>query len=56
MREADYPYTAKDGDCQYDRSKGIGSVFLYQNVEGMSQKELQSALMKGPVSVAIQAD
>jgi len=25
-RESDYPYTATDGTCTYDASKGVGHV------------------------------
>ena len=30
--ESDYPYTARDGTCKYDSSKGVGKVAGYQDV------------------------
>merc|ERR1719313_2737772 len=54
--EADYPYKGRDQTCKYDASKGVGTVSSYVNVTPDSEKDLQGALMKGPVSVAIEAD
>jgi len=56
MTEADYPYKGRNGKCAYDSSKGVGTVADYQNVKPDSEQELKAALMKGPVSVAIEAD
>jgi len=57
MLEADYPYTARDGKCQYNKSKGVGKVKTYKDVSpDSSGANLKSALSKGPVSVAIEAD
>ena len=32
MLEAAYPYTAKDGTCKYDQSKGFARVKTYHDV------------------------
>merc|ERR1712146_878351 len=53
--ESDYPYTARDGTCKYETSKGVGKVVGFQDVQ-KSADQLKAALMKGPVSVAIEAD
>merc|ERR1712183_542775 len=56
--EASYPYRARDGSCQ---TSGLataipqGGVTGYKSV-GQSTADLKSALMTGPVSVAIEAD
>ena len=54
--EADYAYTARDGTCKYDSSKGVGKVADFVDVQSMSPSQLKAALNKGPVSVAIEAD
>jgi cathepsin L len=54
--ESSYPYTARDGTCSYDSSKGVGKVAGYQDVTPNSAAQLKAALGKGPVSVAIEAD
>ena len=57
MLESAYPYTAKHGRCQYEKSKGHGKVKAFKDVrKDNTGKQLQAALAKGPVSVAIQAD
>ena len=56
MLESDYKYTARDGKCSYDASKGVGTVSSYINVAPNSEDAMKGALMKGPVSVAIEAD
>ena len=54
--ESDYPYTARQGSCKYDSSKGVGQVKGFQDVQTMSSDQLKAALQLGPVSVAIEAD
>ena len=55
--ETDYPYKARDGTCQYVASKGVGKVKSFKDVsQDTSGSQLQAALAKGPVSVAIEAD
>jgi C1A family cysteine protease len=56
--EASYPYTARDGTCKASScSTAIpqGGITGYKTVS-QSTAALQSAIMTGPVSVAIQAD
>jgi len=56
--ESSYPYTARDGSCKssgYTTAVPRGGVTGYKAV-GSSTSSLQSALNKGPVSVAIEAD
>jgi len=55
-RESDYPYSAADGTCQYDASKGLVQVTGFKDVTPESPSQLQAAVAKGPVSVAIEAD
>jgi len=54
--EADYPYTARDGTCSYVKTKGVGKVTGYSDVPANSAAQLKAALVKQPVSVAIEAD
>ena len=55
--ESSYPYTGKDGMCEYTKSKGVGKVVSYKDVaRDTSGSQLMAALNKGPVSVAIEAD
>ena len=57
MLEADYPYTARDGTCKYNRTKGVGKVKSYKDVSpDATGAGLKSALQRGPVSVAVEAD
>ena len=56
--ESDYPYTSGTGmrgQCQYDKSKGVGKVAGFKDVS-QSASQLKAAIAKGPVSVAIEAD
>jgi len=53
--EGEYPYTAQDGTCSYQASQGVGKVSTYADVS-QSASQLEAALNKGPVSVAIEAD
>lgn len=56
MLEAEYPYTAKDGTCHYVKGQGSGKVSSYYEVPSGDADALRAALLKGPVSVAIEAD
>jgi len=58
----DYPYTAANGTCQYNASKGSGAIIGYLNVpKNMNSKNridtgpMKNALKKGPVSVGVAA-
>ena len=58
MTEAEYPYTSgkgKSGSCRYESSEGVGTVKGFKEV-AKSSSQLKAAVMKGPVSVAIEAD
>lgn len=52
----DYPYLAKQGTCHYSNSNGSGAISDYKMVPAKSVKALKNALLKGPVSVAVEAD
>jgi C1A family cysteine protease len=54
--EADYPYQGTDDSCAYDASKGVFSVKGFVDVPQNSTQQLENAVAKGPVSVAIEAD
>ena len=57
MLESAYPYTAKDGKCAYDKSKGYGTVHGYKDVTpDKTGAALRFALNSQPVSVAVEAD
>merc|ERR1711871_1221201 len=55
--ESSYPYTARDGSCKSSYTTAVpkGGITGYKAV-GQSTDSLKSALMTGPVSVAIEAD
>jgi len=53
--ESDYPYTAADGKCAYDTSKGVVGVTSFNDVPANSTAQLEAAVAQGPVSVAIDA-
>merc|ERR1711934_1269948 len=56
MSEHDYPYTARNGNCKYDKSKGEGTVSGYHDVSRNNAGALRAAIDKSPVSIAIEAD
>jgi cathepsin L len=56
MTESSYPYKGKQGTCQYNAAKGVTKTTGYHDVTPKSSSALTSALGKGPVSVAIQAN
>jgi cathepsin L len=55
--ESSYPYTARDGTCKTSYTTAVpkGGITGYKSV-GQSTDSLKSAIMTGPVSVAIEAD
>ncbi|KAL5103167.1 Procathepsin L [Taenia crassiceps] len=54
--ERDYPYTAMDGRCNYNRSKAIIKVKKFVKVLEKSEQQLGISVAKfGPVSVGIDA-
>jgi cathepsin L len=55
-RESVYPYTAQDGQCQYDASKVVTKVSSYVDIPTGNEAKLKEAVAtQGPVSVAIDA-
>jgi KDEL-tailed cysteine endopeptidase len=54
--ESDYPYTAQDGNCKYNKNKATQVAGGYAFVTANSTDSLKAALVNGPVSVAIEAD
>jgi len=53
--ESNYGYTAKDGSCNKRVSKDV-QINGYKDVKRGSESDLMSAIQKGPVSIAIEAD
>ena len=53
--ESEYPYTARDGTCKASGT-GSGKVADFYDVTADSVDQLKAAIVKGPVSVAIEAD
>jgi C1A family cysteine protease len=56
MLEHDYAYTARNGNCQYNKADGHGTVSGYHDVQRQSASALRAAIDKSPVSIAIEAD
>ena len=55
--ESDYPYTAKDGSCAYDASKGRVHAKTVNCVAPRNSAQLLTALSnKGPMAVSVEAD
>jgi C1A family cysteine protease len=54
--EEDYPYTAADGKCSFDASKGKVELKSFVSVTQNNTAQLQAAVAQGPVAVAIEAD
>jgi len=55
-KEADYGYKGYDDTCKYSKTKGVGNVKSFVDVPQGSPSQMKAALVKGPVSVAIEAD
>jgi C1A family cysteine protease len=54
--ESDYPYTAADGNCKYDKTKATSVCGGYKFVTPDSTDDLKAAIVSMPVSVLIEAD
>jgi hypothetical protein len=54
--EGEYPYTAQDGNCVYEKSEGKVDVTKYHSVLPMNKWSLKSAIQKTVVSVTVEAD
>ena len=55
MLEADYPYTAKDGACQWSASKGKVQVTGYKVATPNSAQGLREAIAEQVVSIRVSA-
>ena len=55
MLASDYPYLDMASNCEYDASKGVGTVTDYDQVKPNDPDALKGALMLGPVSVGVDA-
>jgi len=56
MKEADYPYEAKELDsCKFDKSKVVVKIGGQKTVKSGSESDLMNAAAEGPVAVAIDA-
>jgi len=56
MSEEDYPYTGRDGQCHFDKSKVVATVTGFVDVKSGSEDALKKAVgTVGPISVAIDA-
>jgi len=54
--EGDYPYTAEDGQCDFQSSDVVADLSACKDVNSESESDLMSAVgSQGPVSVAIDA-
>lgn len=53
--ESNYGYKAEDGSCKTRVSKDV-QINGYKDVKQGSESDLMSAIQKGPVSIAIEAD
>jgi len=54
--EEDYPYTAKDGKCQFNKEKGAAKITGYKSVKSASESDLAAKIAEmGPASIAIDA-
>jgi len=54
--ESDYPYQAVGGYCQSSTCTHYDAITGHQDVQSGSSSSLESAVAKGPVSIAIEAD
>ena len=55
MSEEDYPYAEKDGECAYEKEKGLISAGGFTMVEPNNPYQMQAAVELGPVTVAVDA-
>lgn len=55
QKDSTYPYTGIKSTCKYNSANGVVNVASYTNVVSKSTAALETALAKGPVSVAVNA-
>eukprot|EP01111_Echinosteliopsis_oligospora_P002195 TRINITY_DN131_c0_g1_i1.p1 TRINITY_DN131_c0_g1~~TRINITY_DN131_c0_g1_i1.p1 ORF type:complete len:345 (+),score=95.23 TRINITY_DN131_c0_g1_i1:42-1037(+) len=53
--EADYPYSANNGTCEFDASKIVAKISSYSDVTSGDENALANAANNQPVAVAIDA-
>ena len=53
--EKDYPYTATNGTCKYDKTKAVVTVTGHTNIKQKDEQDLTNALAETAVAVAIDA-
>jgi C1A family cysteine protease len=56
MATKDYPYTARDGKCQYDATKVAARITGFTDVPASNCAQLLTAIAKNPTSVAVAAN
>ena len=57
MLESEYPYTAKEGTCNYSAESNSGvNASGYKNVSRYNPQQMKAALSLKPLAVSIQAD
>jgi len=54
--ESDYPYTAMDGQCQFDASKVVGKVSNWTKVTSNEEEMASWLVANGPISIGINAE
>lgn len=54
--ESQYPYTAQNGNCKYNRNQGVVQAQQVFNVPRNNNAQLKAAVNQGPVSISIEAD
>ena len=52
---SEYPFTGKVGNCNYDKSKGVGQVSNVVQVKPNDLTAFKIALGNGPVAIGIEA-
>ncbi|KAL7717995.1 Cysteine proteinase 3 [Entamoeba marina] len=55
MQEVDFPYTATDGNCSYDKSQAVVTCSGHSQLPVGSEAALTEAVAEGPVVVSIDA-
>jgi len=53
--ESTYPYTAQDGSCKFSAANIGSTLVAYTNVKSGSEADLETKIVAGPTSVAIDA-
>ena len=53
MKTTDYPYTGREGECQYDSSKKTASIKAYQSNLAPSCKSVKALVAKGVTASTI---